>query len=72
MSTADLLVKINALPAELQSEVGAFVDRLLERFRTSGPAKEPEKKSRPIGLMRGEIWMADDFDAPLEDFKNYM
>ena len=22
--------------------------------------------------MAGEIWMADDFDAPLDDFKDYM
>ena len=24
------------------------------------------------GSMSGKIWMADDFDAPLEDFKEYM
>ena len=24
------------------------------------------------GSMSGEIWMADDFDAPLEDFEEYM
>ena len=25
-----------------------------------------------LGSMKGKIWMADDFDAPLEDFKEYM
>ncbi|MGC3988429.1 MAG: type II toxin-antitoxin system prevent-host-death family antitoxin [Chthoniobacteraceae bacterium] len=31
------------------------------------------KRKRPIpGLLRGKIWMADDFDAPLEEFKEYM
>jgi len=30
---------------------------------------EPVKKPIVFGLMEGEIWMADDFDAPLpEDF----
>jgi len=24
------------------------------------------------GCMKGEIWMSDDFDEPLEDFKEYM
>ncbi len=24
------------------------------------------------GLGKGEIWVSDDFDAPLEDFKEYM
>jgi hypothetical protein len=27
---------------------------------------------RIFGLARGQFWMADDFDAPLEDFKDYM
>ncbi len=25
-----------------------------------------------FGSGKGEIWMSDDFDAPLEDFKDYM
>ena len=24
------------------------------------------------GIYAGKIWMADDFDAPLDDFKDYM
>jgi len=24
------------------------------------------------GCMKGKMWMADDFDAPLDDFKEYM
>ena len=31
-----------------------------------------EKKTPRPGCMKGKIWMADDFDAPLEDFKEYM
>jgi prevent-host-death family protein len=31
-------------------------------------AVEPEKKKiRPLGMDRGRIWVADDFDAPLPD-----
>jgi prevent-host-death family protein len=31
-------------------------------------AVEPEKKAvRPLGMDRGRIWIADDFDAPLPD-----
>ena len=38
---------------------------------------EPEKKPKMsreavFGCMRGQFKMADDFDAPLEDFKEYM
>ena len=31
-----------------------------------------KKKQRKFGSARGLIKMADDFDAPLEDFKDYM
>jgi len=33
---------------------------------------EPQRKVPKPGCMKGKIWMADDFDAPLEDFKEYM
>ena len=31
-----------------------------------------QKKEREFGCAKGQFWMADDFDAPLEDFKDYM
>jgi prevent-host-death family protein len=30
-------------------------------------AVKPEGKTRPLGMDRGRIWIADDFDAPLPD-----
>ena len=30
-------------------------------------AVEPEKGTRPLGFARGQVWVADDFDAPLPD-----
>lgn len=30
-------------------------------------AVQPEKKVRPLGFARDEVWIADDFDAPLPD-----
>jgi len=32
--------------------------------------KAPRKKIAPPGSMQGEIWMADDFDAPVDDLFN--
>ncbi|GBU29542.1 hypothetical protein R84B8_03114 [Treponema sp. R8-4-B8] len=29
-------------------------------------------KEREFGCVKGDYWMADDFDAPLDDFKDYM
>lgn len=37
------------------------------------PTESPPKKKRGlIGSAKGKVWMADDFDEPLEDFKEYM
>jgi len=30
-------------------------------------AIEPKTKVRPLGMDRGRVWVADDFDAPLPD-----
>jgi hypothetical protein len=32
----------------------------------------PKKGPRTLGTAEGQIWIADDFDAPLDDFKEYM
>ena len=31
-----------------------------------------QKKGRKFGCVKGDYWMAADFDAPLDDFKEYM
>lgn len=67
MATQDLFVKINSLPSDMKKELEAFVDQLMKRLK-----KEPQKKKRPLGLLKGKIHIPDDFDDPLEDFKDYM
>ncbi len=34
--------------------------------------REPRRKITPPGEMEGEIWMADDFDEPLDDLFDCM
>ena len=43
-------------------------------FSVLAPKEKPNKMSREevFGCMRGQFKMADDFDAPLDDFKEYM
>jgi len=41
------------------------------RFVQLVPVKEPQRHPQ-FGSARGLITMADDFDAPLEDFTEYM
>ncbi|MDX9749465.1 MAG: DUF2281 domain-containing protein [Flavobacteriales bacterium] len=68
MSSADLFVKFNSLPEGLRKKVLAYIEALL----AGQPIPEQEPKKRIAGLMKGKIWIADDFDAPLDDFKEYM
>ena len=39
---------------------------------TFTPKEEKPKKERVFGCSKGKYRMADDFDAPIEDFKDYM
>jgi len=40
---------------------------------TFTPKATPKSGERGgFGCAKGEFWMADDFDAPLDDFKDYM
>jgi len=43
-------------------------------FAVTAPPEKISKMSREamFGCMRGQFRMAEDFDAPLEDFKEYM
>ena len=34
--------------------------------------EKPFKLLHSRGCMKGKMWMADDFDAPMEDFREYM
>jgi hypothetical protein len=66
-----LLKKFEQLPESLQIEVLHYVEFLLDKYAHQTAEPAPTKK-RKAGLLKGKIWMADDFDAQLEDFKNYV
>jgi len=66
MSPADRVYEhLQHLPESVVAEVLDFVQFLEQKHQhsTQPPAREP-------GSARGQAWMADDFDAPLKDFKD--
>jgi uncharacterized protein YeeX (DUF496 family) len=68
MSTTELIEIIKKLPSDKQKEVEDFVSSLITDTKQGN-----SKTGRGYGSMKGLIkYMADDFDAPLEDFKDYM
>ena len=67
MSDLTIHTKLETLPQELKNEVNDFIDFLIQK------SNRPEEKMTPIfGSAKGKIKMTSDFDAPLEDFKDYM
>lgn len=68
MSTTQLIEEIDSLPPNLQEEVQDFVAFL----KTKAQKQQPPIQQRQFGAGKGLIIMADDFDEPLEDFKEYM
>ena len=69
MSTQDQFIQISSLPEDVRKQVLDFIEFLMQR---KGTSEEAPKKKRIAGLMKGQIHIPDDFDAPLDDFKEYM
>ena len=69
MAQSQLLEKVKKIPPAYQQEVADFIDFILKKKRVPSEKKDTRRK---IGLLKGKLQMADDFDAPLEDFKDYM
>jgi hypothetical protein len=67
MDNVSLYNKINSLPEDLKKEVQDFVEFLQTKTK-----RDSKRKSRAFGSLKGKIQMAEDFDAPMEDFKDYM
>ncbi|MCL6261537.1 DUF2281 domain-containing protein [Aquiflexum sp. TKW24L] len=68
MTDLDIYIKLAALPEEMKIEVDNFVDYL----KSKSVAKGNPEKHRKAGLAKGLIKMKEDFEEPLDDFKEYM
>lgn len=66
MNDIELYTKLVGLPDELKQEADDFVEFL----KTKTKDKEATK-SRKAGLAKGLIEMSDDFEEPLDDFKEH-
>jgi len=68
MSSLSLYTKLETLPNNLKQEVSDFIDFLMQK----SVATTNKKIAPRPGSAKGKIKMAADFDAPLDDFKDYM
>lgn len=71
MSTHDQYIQLSSLPEGVRRQVLDLIDSLMRRRQPPEPAQQARKKPFS-GLLKGRVRIADDFDAPLDDFKEYM
>lgn len=70
MATAHNYIQLSSLPEDVRQQVLDFIEFLMRRRQGSVPH---EKRKTPVpGLAKGMVTVPDDFDAPLDDFKEYM
>lgn len=72
MLQTEILESLQQLPESLQQEVLHYIEFLKTRYAQPESQPEKPKRRRARGALKGKIIIADDFDAPLEDFKDYM
>ena len=68
MTDKIILTQLQVLPEDLKKEVLDFIGYLLSKHAKQLPQKAVPK----FGSAKGKYKLAPDFDAPLEDFKDYM
>ena len=67
METLTIQKRITRLSAMQRTEVSDFIDFLLSKQQKAALQKQPV-----FGSAKGRFRIADDFNAPLDDFNEYM
>lgn len=72
MISPKLIETLDKLPPSLQTEILHYAEYLAAKYSEPSLADMSSQKYRQAGTMKGMFTMAEDFDAPLEDLKDYM
>ena len=76
MQNSTFIKEFYTLPVDLQQEVVDFIEYLITKYKLKATDQKDSKnlsvKKSNRGSAKGLIIMSDDFDEPLEDFKEYM
>ena len=74
MTSLSLYTKLETLPSELKEEAKNFIEKLIEKSkdRIKGSEQKEKPQKRVFGALKGKIHLSEDFDAPLDEFKDYM
>ncbi len=62
---------LTTLPESLQIEALHYVEYLTSRRPVQESLEPISQKRNGFGILKGKVTIADDFDAPLEEFADY-
>ncbi|MBD2001173.1 DUF2281 domain-containing protein [Oculatella sp. FACHB-28] len=71
---AEILQTITQMPEPLKQELLHYAKYLINNYSTDIPEENLPSQKRRSGILKGTfvLPLPDDFDEPLEDFKEYM
>ena len=75
---SSILNNLKKLPEAMQQAVFLYTEFLVNRITQQDTSQletvpeTPSNKRGGLGIWKGKIWIADDFDAPLDDLQEYM
>jgi len=73
MLETTILEHLQQLPESLQQDVLHYIESLLKQQAGINPLEAtPPNRQQAFGIWQGKVRMSDDFDAPLDDLKDYM
>ncbi|MDX2285000.1 MAG: DUF2281 domain-containing protein [Bacteroidia bacterium] len=67
MTYEKIAAELNTLPEEMRVQVFNYIRFLKSSYGEARPLRKPK-----FGFGKYRVEMSEDFDAPLEDFKEYM
>jgi Protein of unknown function (DUF2281) len=73
-----LLEQIQQLPESVQQEALQYIEGLVVKHNQSVQApplvrvRTVGNRKNAFGIWKGDVWMSDDFNAPLDDLQEYM
>ncbi len=67
-----ILEQIQRLPESLQQEALLYIEGLVAKHNQHEQTPAIVDRQNAFGIWKGQVWMTDDFDAPLDDLQEYM
>jgi hypothetical protein len=69
---AAILEQLQKLPEPMQQKALQYIESLLAEHEQEEEGTKQINRKDAFGIWKDQILMAEDFDAPLEDLKEYM